>query len=163
MMGAGVTIVIRRALPENAPAVATLVGELLHEIMSAIGERAFSFDPAATTLRTRDFLAREKYFVFLATDEKSGAEVGFVALCESYALYAEGCYGTIPELYVRSGHRSQGIGERLLGEARGFGRRRGWKRLEVTTPPLPQFERALRFYEREGFRITGGRKLRIAL
>jgi len=39
----------------------------------------------------------------------------------------------------------------------------GWKRLEVTTPPLPQFDNTLAFYEREGFAITGGRKLKLAL
>jgi hypothetical protein len=44
-----------------------------------------------------------------------------------------------------------------------FGKARGWKRLEVTTPPLPQFEKTLAFYEREGFAITGGRKLKVLL
>jgi hypothetical protein len=39
----------------------------------------------------------------------------------------------------------------------------GWKRLEVTTPPLSLFERSLSFYTREGFSITGGRKLKLAL
>jgi len=29
--------------------------------------------------------------------------------------------------------------------------------------PLPQFERTLGFYEREGFTVTGGRKLKTAL
>ncbi len=40
---------------------------------------------------------------------------------------------------------------------------RGWKRLEVTTPPLPQFDNTLAFYRREGFAITGGRKLKRVL
>jgi hypothetical protein len=35
--------------------------------------------------------------------------------------------------------------------------------LEVTTPPLPQFDIALAFYERESFEITGGRKLKVLL
>ena len=39
---------------------------------------------------------------------------------------------------------------------------RGWTRLEVTTPPLPQFDRTLAFYEREGFAISGGCKLKIS-
>jgi hypothetical protein len=33
----------------------------------------------------------------------------------------------------------------------------------VTTPPLPPFEKTLAFYEREGFAIAGGRKLKVAL
>ncbi len=51
----------------------------------------------------------------------------------------------------------------LLDAAREYGVRHGWTRLEVTTPPLPQFDRALAFYEREGFSISGGRKLKVAL
>jgi hypothetical protein len=52
---------------------------------------------------------------------------------------------------------------RLLEQAVAFGASRGWTRVEVTTPPLPQFEKTLAFYEREGFAITGGRKLKRAL
>lgn len=48
-------------------------------------------------------------------------------------------------------------------EANSFGAARGRKRLEVTTPPLPQFQSALEFYEREGFAVTGGRKLKVLL
>jgi GNAT superfamily N-acetyltransferase len=84
-------------------------------------------------------------------------------LCESHALYAEGAFGTIPELYVRPEYRSQGLGRSLLSQAMAFGSSRGWKRLEVATPPLPEFDRTLAFYEREGFAVTGGRKLKLLL
>jgi hypothetical protein len=33
----------------------------------------------------------------------------------------------------------------------------------VTTPPLPQFDRTLAFYAKQGFAITGGRKLKAVL
>lgn len=89
--------------------------------------------------------------------------VGFVALFEGHALYAEGAFGTIPELFVRPEFRSQNVGLRLVSQAKVFGISRGWKRLEVTTPPLPQFDKTLLFYEREGFAITGGRKLKVLL
>jgi GNAT superfamily N-acetyltransferase len=55
------------------------------------------------------------------------------------------------------------VGEQLLHTAEGYGRERGWKRLEVTTPPLPEFERTIRFYEEQGFTVTGGKKLKISL
>jgi GNAT superfamily N-acetyltransferase len=84
-------------------------------------------------------------------------------LYESYALYAEGIYGTIPELYVRPAYRSLGIGRRLVAGAKDYGAERGWTRIEVTTPPLPQFDRTLAFYERQGFAVSGGRKLRVLL
>ena len=139
-----------------------MVGELLKEIMLAIGEQAFNFDVAETVSRLGDFLDRGKYFVFVARSAQ-GEAAGFIALYESYALYAEGVFGAIPELYVRPEFRNRGLGLRLVSEAKSFGAVRSWKRLEVTTPPLPQFQGALEFYEREGFAVTGGRKLKVLL
>lgn len=139
-----------------------MVGELLAEIMDAIGVQAFNFDLAETTSRFQVFLECGKYFVFVARIGR-GNLAGFIALYESYALYAEGAFGTIPELYVRPEHRTNKLGLRLVSEAKSFGASRGWTRLEVTTPPLPQFERTLAFYQREGFSISGGRKLKVSL
>lgn len=157
-----VNISLQRATVNNSHEVAVMVGELLDEIMSAIGIQAFNFSLDETVQRLKDFIGREKYFVFIARDEDARA-IGFVALYESHALYAEGAFGTIPELYVRPGYRSLGVGLRLLEQAKSFGKSRGWKRLEVTTPPLPLFDKTLAFYEREGFAITGGRKLKVVL
>jgi GNAT superfamily N-acetyltransferase len=155
-------ITIARATAEDAHAVAEMAGQLLTEIMDAIGVQAFNFDLAETTERLHDFLDQEKYFVFVARDEQQAA-VGFIAMVESHALYAEGSFGTIPELYVRPPFRSRNVGLDLMAQAKSFGRSRGWKRLEVTTPPLPWFDKTLAFYEREGFSVTGGRKLKLAL
>lgn len=154
-------ITIQRATINDAHEIAVMVGELLNEIMRTIGIHAFNFSLDETTSRLKDFIDREKYFVFIA--QRENAAVGFIALSESHALYAEGAFGTIPELFVRPGFRSQNVGLRLVEQAKTFGNSRGWKRLEVTTPPLPQFDKTLAFYEREGFAITGGRKLKIAL
>lgn len=139
-----------------------MVGELLNEIMSTIGVQAFNFSLDETAARLKDFIEREKYFVFVAHSEHAGP-VGFVTLYESHALYAEGAFGTIPELFVRTDFRSQKVGLGLVEQARTFGNSRAWTRLEVTTPPLPQFDKTLAFYEREGFTITGGRKLKVVL
>lgn len=84
-----------------------------------------------------------------------------MSLYESYALYSEGAYGTIPELYVRPDYRHKNIGKSLLECAMNFAKEKGWKRLEVTTPPLPQFDKTLSFYQANGFEISGGRKLKI--
>lgn len=155
-------ITIEKATAADAPVIAILVGELLAEIMSAIGEQAFNFNLDETTDRLADFITHEKYFVFIARDA-SDTVVGFIALYESYALYAEGAFGTIPELYVRPAYRANNLGLRLVAHAKSFGLSRGWTRLEVTTPPLPQFDKTLAFYEREGFAISGGRKLKVNL
>lgn len=142
--------------------IGVMVGELLVEIMNAIGIKVFDFDLAETADRLLGFLDQEKYFVFVARSG-DGSIAGFVALHESYALYAEGTFGTIPELYVRPKFRERHVGLQLLAAAKSFGATRNWTRLEVTTPPLPQFDRTLTFYEREGFSISGGRKLKVAL
>lgn len=155
-------ITISRGTSSNAKEVAVMVGELLAEIMNAIGIPAFNFDFAETANRLQQFLDQEKYFVFIARTNE-GASVGFISLYESYALYAEGAFGTIPELYVRPEYREQNIGLQLVDAAKSFGTIRNWTRLEVTTPPLPQFDRTLAFYEREGFAISGGRKLKAEL
>jgi len=155
-------ITIQRATINDAHEIAVMVGELLNEIMSTIGIQAFNFSLDETMARLKDFIDREKYFVFVAQSENVGP-VGFIALYESHALYAEGAFGTIPELFVRPGFRSQNVGLRLVEQAKTFGNLRGWKRLEVTTPPLPQFDKTMAFYEREGFAIAGGRKLKAVL
>ena len=154
---------IDQARPEDAPVLARMVGELLGEIMAAIGSRVFDFDEKETAARARAWLAEQTYSVFLALDEADEAPCGFIALSESHALYAGGVYGTIPELFVRPGHRCSGVGEQLVARARQWGRSRGWTRLEVTTPPLSQFDRTLLFYERQGFTLSGGRKLKLNL
>ena len=153
---------VQKATASDAPEVAKMVGELLAEIMNAISIQAFNFDLAEATSRLTDFLNQEKYFVFVARSA-TGNPAGFIALYESYALYAEGAFGTIPELYVRPEHRANGLGLHLVSQAKAFGSSRGWTRLEVTTPPLPQFDRTLAFYEHEGFAISGGRKLKVLL
>lgn len=146
--------------PDSYYDLSIMLGELLHEIMDSIGEKAFNYDQNQTEQRAKELIEQEKYWVFLAQDSDTKEFTGFVSLYESYALYAEGAYGTIPELYVRSKWRSKNIGKQLLDTVREFALQKEWKRLEVTTPPLPQFARTLNFYQQNGFIISGGRKLK---
>jgi len=140
--------------------LSVMVGELLSEIMSAINQKAFNYDEQKTEERAKNLIENGKYWVFIAWDTEKKVPVGFISLYESYALYAEGAYGTIPELYVKNDWRSNSIGNELLYEAVDFARKKGWHRLEVTTPPLPEFDRTLNFYQKNGFDISGGRKLK---
>ena len=155
-------ISIHRATTEDSLEIAVMVGELLNEIMTIVGVPSFNFSLEETNARLRDFIRGEKYFVYFASREKADA-VGFITLFESYALYAEGVFGTISEFFVRPRYRSQNVGFNLMEQAKLFAKSRGWKRLEVTTPPLPQFDKTLAFYQREGFVVSGGRKLRMLL
>ncbi len=149
--------------PPHYHQLSVMVGELLSEIMETIQERVFNYDQRETENRAKALVEQGKYWVFLAEEKESASIIGFVSVYESYALYSEGSYGTIPELYVRPKWRSQNIGKRLLTKATDFGKIKEWRRLEVTTPPLPQFERTLTFYQANGFEVSGGRKLKIPL
>ncbi|WP_051309553.1 GNAT family N-acetyltransferase [Desulfogranum japonicum] len=140
-----------------------LVGDLLNEIMTKINLHAFHFDPEKTLIIAKDLISNEKYWVFMAKDIVSGKNIGFISLYESFALYSEGAYGTIPELFISQKYRSNKIGNALVNEAIKFAKGKNWSRLEVTTPPLPQFDKTLNFYQVNGFEITGGRKLKIEI
>jgi len=150
---------IHRATKNDSYELASMTGELLNEIMEKTNTNAFNFNEEETQKRAEDFLDKELYVVFVAKEENK--YIGFISMYTSYALYSEGEYGTIPELYVKSEYRSLNIGQALLEKAKEFARSKGWKRLEVTTPPLPEFERTLSFYETNHFEISGGRKLKV--
>jgi ribosomal protein S18 acetylase RimI-like enzyme len=125
------------------------------------GYNTFNFDLEQTTKRLEEFITSEKNFVFIAKEQ--GKIRGFITVYESFALYAEGAFGTIAELYVCPKYRSQGIGKMLIEKVKVFGNGREWSRLEITTPPLPEFDETLSFYEKESFEITGGRKMKTVL
>lgn len=155
-------ITIIKATVDDIEDIAVMTGELLKEIMDAIDSPVFHFNLEETRGRLEDFILHNKYVVFIARERDINA-IGFIALYECHALYAEGSFGTIPELYVRPEYRSSHVGLGLIQQAKSFAKKQSWKRLEVTTPPLPQFDKTLAFYEREGFSVSGGRKLKVSL
>jgi hypothetical protein len=150
------------AQPDDASVIAEMAGELLYEIMAMIETNAFGFHREETEARARSWMTDGKYSVLLARDGIEPQPLGFLALYESFALYAEGSFGTIPEFFV-SGPSVEWRGDCVALGSETPGQAKGWVRLEVTTPPLPQFDRTMTFYEREGFSISGGRKLRLEL
>lgn len=155
------SVQIDSASLDDGAVLATLLGELLHEIMAAAGAAEFNFCQQEAQVRAEDFLRRGVWWAFIA--RVAHQPVGFISLYASHALYAEGDFGTIAELYVRPPYRSQGIGGVLIAQAKAYAVQRGWQRLEVTTPPLPAFQRTLAFYESQGFSVAGGRKLKSLL
>ena len=154
-------IAVQRLSSDSVQCVTLMVGELLHEIMSVIDSPAFDFDHDSTAGRLSAFITDGIYDGFVAFDGKDA--VGFVTVYQSHSLYGNGAYGTIPELFVRPAYRSHGIGNQLLHALIDSACERGWTMLEVTTPPLPGFDGTLAFYERSGFAITGGRKLKLEI
>lgn len=155
--------IIHSASPSDAAVVSSMVQQLLEEIMHVTGSAHFHVDLAATTQRCERFLTQGMYAVFIALETDINTPVGFISLTETCSLYAEGVFGIMPELYVQPAFRSSGVGELLLDAAKAYGWSKGWQRLEVTTPPLPEFDRTLAFYQRNDFEVAGGRKMKVLL
>lgn len=152
---------VRLATPGEAGIVAQMAVALTEEISATLGARHFNLDVHGTAALCRSLLEEGRYLALLA--EIDEAFVGFAGLSEGRALYAGGALATIQEFYVQPAFRSQHVGASLLQAAARLAHERGWHRLEVCTPPLPEFERSLAFYQRNGFEITGGRKLKLVV
>ncbi|MDG6773596.1 GNAT family N-acetyltransferase [Thiomicrorhabdus sp. ZW0627] len=152
---------VREVKTEDIPVLVEMVGALLDEIMSTMNQVYFKFEYEAALKQAKELIGKDKYFALIAWLE--GEPVGMIAAYESYALYAQGAYGTIPECYVSSKFRGKGIGKALIDSVIKLAKQKGWHRLEVTTPPLPEFESSLHFYEQNGFEISGGKKLKLSL
>jgi GNAT superfamily N-acetyltransferase len=141
--------------------IAKLAVCLTNEIIERTGIQHFDVDvPQAITL-CDSFIRDDHYQVIAAFDD--GAIIGFGALCESRSLYAEGVFGIIQEFYVSPEYRSRDIGKHLIEEIIELARSKKWKRLELCTPPVPEFQRTVEFYRNNGFEITGGYKMKYAI
>ena len=117
-------------------------------------------------------LAREKVlaawreagdrFQALAAKDENGTILGILTLTETFAIYANGNYGVIDEMYVAPEHRSAGVGAFLIDAAKEVGKQKGWTRIDVTAPESQRWDRTRRFYEKQVFVFTGP-KLKLLL
>lgn len=112
-------------------------------------------------VRTEWKQRQDKYHVFVAK-KSDGEAVGILTLSVAFAIYANGEYGVIDEMYVDPPYRSAGVGALLIQAARHFGKEQGWKRIDVTAPESERWKRTRRFYEKLGFVFTGP-KLKLLL
>ena len=93
------SILVEQATARDADEVALLVGKLLGEIMQAIGAKVFDFDVRESKQLLRSFINMGRYSAFVARNDEARI-IGLITLSGSYALYAGGLFGTIPEFYV---------------------------------------------------------------
>ena len=85
------------------------------------------------------------------------------SMTENFALYAQGKIGTVQEFYVEPDYRSSGVGANLMDAVKAHAKAHHWACIELCTPPLPQFNGSLCFYQSQGLAAVGGRKMRIKL
>jgi len=102
-----------------------------------------------------------KYHVLVAKNDRNEI-IGILTLSVNFAIYTNGEYGVIDEMYVDSAYRSKGVGALLVDAACDIGRKAGWNRIDVTAPESEGWERSRRFYEKLGFIFTGP-KLKLLL
>lgn len=149
---------LKTASADDAPAVAALVVALTAEITRKCDGVQLEDDLAATTQLCRAWLGDGRYAALLAWVD--GEAVGVLTFTESYALYAGGKICIIQECYVAPAFRAMGVGQALLEAARTSAEQRGCAALELCTPPLPEFQRSLEFYQQHAYKAVGGRKMR---
>lgn len=146
------------ATENHAKVIATFVISLTEEICLKTNAQFFSIDLEETVDRCRKLIRDKNYGAIIGYTEDQ--PVAMSTFTESYALYAGGKIGIIPEFYVDPAYRSSGIGAKLMSAVKDYGRDRGWACIELCTPPLPEFERTLGFYQNNGLMAVGGRKMR---
>jgi ribosomal protein S18 acetylase RimI-like enzyme len=129
---------IRRAATADATDVATLVGEIAaHE-----GQAAYV---QVDSTRWRTLLERPEVIVLLA--ERDGRAVGYVSALRQLHLWTGGDVLNLDDLYVRPGHRSAGVGLRLMAALAGLA---APDRLLIRWGMEPDNADAQRFYRRLG-------------
>ena len=144
---------------EQADRVLDLVTRLLEELSD---DPTTSVDLDVEKIKHGWEANQDRFTAFVALDEDNqGKEttLGIITLQESFAIYADGSYGIINELYVLPEHRDKQIGKILIETVKEYGRQCGWRRIDVTAPLGEKWDRTVTFYLREDF-VHSGPKLR---
>jgi branched-chain amino acid aminotransferase len=153
----GVACRVREATAEDAPAVASAIGQLLVELSGG--------GPAASELEAATVdLVRDRGLGALLVAEAGGEDglVGVLAASWQQAIHVPGRYGTIQDLWVHPDWRSKAIGRDLVEAFCELARGAGAQRIEVGLP-REDFERigaTEAFYRANGFEHLGPRMRR---
>lgn len=151
----------RKATVHDVQVIGALVVALTNEISELTNAKHFSINLDDTIQRCRELITDGHYTVIIGEFEKKGMAIA--TLTETYALYVGGKIGVIQEFYITPEFRASGVGSMLIEQVKFYGQRQNWSSIELCTPPLPEFERTLNFYQKNGLIPVGGRKMRQAL
>lgn len=146
------------ASPDSAKIIGSLVIQLTQEICERTNAHHFDIDFEGTVQRCEELLTAGHYAAIIGWSENIPVAVSTIT--ETYALYAGGKIGVIQEFYVIPEFRSSGVGAMLIEQVKNYGQTHDWSCIELCTPPLPEFERTLSFYQNNGLVPVGGRKMR---
>jgi GNAT superfamily N-acetyltransferase len=142
----------KAATPSDAYSVVHLIKDLLAEL----GDSESLSDTNKVIQLCRDLIEGKEYVAFLAFDSNSKAS-GVITLSEAVSVYAGGRFGVIREPYIVPNLRSSGRGAQLVQTAIDYGLESNWRRIEVSVPPLPEWDQTRGFYLRQDFKDIGPR------
>lgn len=118
-----------------------------------------ALDLKARAAGWKTHLASSAIATFVGVENES--VVGFSSIRSARDEDAGDLVGEIPAIYLLRSHWHAGLGRRLCERALGEARSRGFE--EVTLWVLDSNERAIRFYDRLGFRCDGQVKTDVKL
>ena len=146
-MARGLHASVRRATPADAEGVLACLVAAFAPYESSYTREAYK----DTVLSGEAYIQRLQRMTILIAETPIQTVIGTVA----YAVVAEG-HGHLRGMAVHPEHQGQGVAELLIKSAEEDLRTLGCLRATLnTTQPL---RRAVRFYERCGYRATGGAK-----
>lgn len=146
---------------EDAQTIGSLVVELTNEISELTKAQHFDINLNSTIERCRALIREGHYAAIVG--EYQNKPIAMATFTETYALYAGGKIGLIQEFYISPESRATGVGTKLIEQVKKYGKQHDWSCIELCTPPLPEFERTLNFYQQNGLIPVGGRKMRQTL
>lgn len=139
----GMTITIREARDEDAPAIAFL----LHALM--LDHDKEPPEGAQLTAAVAQVLAAPDAWYIVA--ETADQLIGMLQLNRRYSTWDHGHYGYIEDFFVAEEWRGRGVGARILRHVEATARARHWARLDLD---MRAANEAARLYERAGFQQT---------
>ena len=149
-------ILVERATHKDVDSIIFLLKELYLEL----GEESESMNFLNEEFLNH-ILNSEQTEIFLAKTFDHTL-TGVLTLTESQSIYAGGSYALLDEMYIKPEFRSAGIGSSFIHKIKELGKKRNWKRIDVTAPTEEKWKRSVNFYEKCGFVFTGP-KLKLKL
>jgi GNAT superfamily N-acetyltransferase len=138
---------IRRAEPEDAPAIATCLASL-----------GYATSPALVLEKLAALTNRSSDVVLLAVDPSAGV-VGVVSIHVLPLFHAPGHVARLTALAVRQDQQGRGVGRALVQAAETFAWQADCHRVEVTSGDHRPGAHA--FYEKLGYRVDERRFIKV--
>lgn len=154
-------ITFRVATVNDSDLIGAFIVALTSEICELTNKTHFDIDLLDTIAGCKKLIKAGNYAAIIG--RYNDTPIAVITMSETYALYAGGKIGVIQEFYVLPEYRDSGIGTLLIEQVKAYGIQHEWSCIELCTPPLPEFQRTLHFYQKNGLNIVGGHKMRQAL